>query len=276
MLAKLILTIMAFNINANVEKKHPIIISFTTIDSRIDHIKPMIDSLLEQTLPADKINLYISQEKGVLNKGIEQKQIPEFIKNLVDLKKINLIFTKDLGPHTKLIPCLKEHWNQDCIIITVDDDRIYPNNLVETFYKYYLKENCIITYRSKKMVFENNNLLSIKKYLRWPKAHGKDLFNFALGVDGVLYKPEFFTEQIFDEKGIMCSAREDDVWFNLIRLIKKIPVFVIPDSLKITCVHIPNKIDLWSTNQKSNNQLIKKTFKYLIREKILNGSKTTI
>ena len=146
----------------------------------LKNMKPMIDSLLEQTLPADKINLYISQEKGVLNKGIEQKQIPEFIKNLVDLKKINLIFTKDLGPHTKLIPCLKEHWSQDCIIITVDDDRIYPNNLVETFYDYYLKENCIITYRSKKMVFENNNLLSIKKYLSWPKAKGKDLFNFEL------------------------------------------------------------------------------------------------
>ena len=267
---KIYLIIIFFNNAAITEKKHPIIISFTTIDSRIDHIKPMIDSLLEQTIQADKINLYVSQEKGVLNNGIEKNQIPEFITELVNLKKINLIFTKDLGPHTKLIPCLKEHWNQDCIIITVDDDRIYPNNLVEIFYENYLRENCIIAYRSKKMVFENSDLLSIKKYRIWPnKAQGKDLYNFALGVDGVLYKPEFFTEDVFDAQGIMYSASEDDVWFNLIRLIKKIPVFAIKEDLEIKSIEIKNKINLWSHNKKNNNQLIQTTLKYLIDKNLL-------
>jgi hypothetical protein len=267
---KVSLFILFFNIAAIVEKKHPIIISFTTIDSRIDHIKPMIDSLLEQTLQADKINLYLSQEKGVLNKGIEKNQIPEFIKELVNFKKINLIFTKDLGPHTKLIPCLKEHWNQDCIIITVDDDRIYPNNLVEIFYKNYLRENCIITCRSKRMVFENKDLSSIKKYQKWHnKTHGKDLLNFSLGVDGVLYKPEFFTEDVFDTQGIMYSSTEDDVWFNLIRLIKKIPVFAIKENLEIKSLEINNKINLWSHNKKNNNQLIQTTLKYLIDKNLL-------
>jgi hypothetical protein len=264
------LFILFFKIAAIVEKNHPIIISFTTIDSRIDNIKPMVDSLLSQTLPADKINLYVSQKKGFLNNGIKKHQIPEFIKELVNLKKINLIFTKDLGPHTKLIPCLNEHWNQDCIIITVDDDRIYPKNLVEIFYENYLRENCIIAYRSKKMVFENSDLSSIKKYQKWPnKAQGKDLYNFALGVDGVLYKPEFFTEDIFDAQGIMCSASEDDVWFNLIRLIKKIPVFAIKEDLEIKSLEIKNKINLWSHNKKNNNQLIQTTLKYLIDKNLL-------
>ncbi len=266
---KIALIVLFFNNAATIEKKHPIIISFTTIDSRIDYIKPMIDSLLSQTLPADKINLYVSPEKGVLNKGIEQNQIPKFIKEFVDQKKINLIFTKDLGPHTKLIPCLKEYWDQDCIIITVDDDRIYPNNLVEIFYENYLRENCIIAYRSKKMVFENSNLLSIKKYLKWPRAKGKDLFNFALGVDGVLYKPEFFTEDIFDMQGIMYSSREDDVWFNLIRLIKKIPVFAIKENLEIKSLELKNDINLWSYNKKNNNYQIKTTIQYLIDKNIL-------
>lgn len=114
--------------------KNPIIVSFTTIDSRIKYIEPMVNSLLNQTLKPDKINLYVSDEKSVLNNGIKKNQIPSFINKLVNEKKINLIYTKDIGPHTKLIPCLKEHWNKNCIIITVDDDRIYPANFIEIFY----------------------------------------------------------------------------------------------------------------------------------------------
>jgi hypothetical protein len=254
----------------SVLKKHPIIVSFTTINSRIPYIEPMINSLLKQTLRPDKINLYISDEKGILNNGIKKNKIPVFINELVNKKLINLIYTKDIGPHTKLIPCLSEYWNKDCVIITVDDDRIYPNNLIKILYKNYLAKNCIISCTATKMVFNNNNLLSIEKYINWPKAVGKDLLNFAKGFDGVLYKPEFFTKVIFDINGIKtCCDRQDDVWFNLMRLIKKIPVFAIKEKMEISSLIIPKKTELWTTNRLNNDLYIKKTFEYMLDKKLL-------
>lgn len=265
-----IIFLFIFNLFANLEKKQPIIISFTTIDSRINFIKPMIESLLNQTLKPDNINLYISDEVGVLNKGINPKMIPDFIKIMVNEKNINLIYTKDIGPHTKLIPCLKENWGKDCVIITVDDDRIYPTNFVEALYKNYLEQNCVICYRANKIKFRNNNLLKIQKYRTWPKAREKDLFNFAKGVDGVLYKPEFFTQEVFNIDAIkQCCPKGDDVWFNFTRIIKKIPVFKIPEKLSISSVDIPNKIELFSTNIVDNDYQIIKTLKHLKKNNLL-------
>lgn len=257
-------------INSFIEKKHPIIISFTTIDSRINYIEPMINSLLNQTLMPDKINLYISVDVGILNKGIKTEQLPYFIVDMVREKKINLILTTDIGPHTKLIPCLKEHWNQDCTIITVDDDRIYPSNFVELMYENYLEHDCIICFRANKMKFIGQNRTLIKNYLTWPKANGKDIYNFAKGVDGVLYKPEFFTEEIFNIQAMKnCCPKADDIWFNFARLVKKIPVYKIKDKLLFTSVHIPNKIQLFSTNIIDNDYQLKKTLKYFIKNNLI-------
>jgi hypothetical protein len=270
MLKMLILISLVLTINSTFEKKHPIIISFTTIDSRINYIEPMICSILNQTLMPDKINLYISEDAGILNNGIKKEQLPDFIVDMVNEKKIDLIYTKDIGPHTKLIPCLKEYWNQDCIIITVDDDRIYPSNLIELMYKNYLEHDCIICCRANKMKFIGPNCSKIKNFLKWRKGNGKDLFNFAKGVDSVLYKPEFFTAEIFNIDAIKnCCPKADDIWFNFARLVKKIPVYKIKDKLSFTSVHIPNKIQLFSTNIIDNDYQLKKTFEYFTKNNLI-------
>ena len=238
-----------------------IIISFTTIDSRINYIEPMLKSILNQDLKADQINLYISSNKGILNNGIDFSKLPLFLIKLVSEKKINLINVEDIGPHTKLIYCLKENWAKDCIIITVDDDKIYPTYFIKKLYDTFLKENCVICFRGTRIIFENNIILNFKNYNLWPCLKDKHIFNFAKGVDGVLYKPEFFTELIFNLNLLskLCPAN-DDIWFNLNRLIKKIPVYVIGEKFK--SIEIPNKKELWTNNKKNNNLQLAKSIKY--------------
>ena len=51
------------------------------------------------------------------------------------------------GPYRKLIPLLKEKWDEDCVIITIDDDTFYDNKLIENYLNDYEKYNCCISYR---------------------------------------------------------------------------------------------------------------------------------
>ena len=46
--------------------------------------------------------------------------------------------------YRKLLPLLKDKWNEDCIIITIDDDTIYDTNLIENLVNDYHTNKCVI------------------------------------------------------------------------------------------------------------------------------------
>lgn len=95
-----------------------VVISMTTIPSRINKLKPTIASLLDSSKRVDKIYLNIPKIscKGVLY------YIPNWLKSLKNVE-INYI-KKDIGPATKLIPILTKE-DKKTIIIVIDDDVIY-------------------------------------------------------------------------------------------------------------------------------------------------------
>lgn len=230
-----------------------IIVSFTTIKERINHIEPMVLSILNQTYKSNKINLYISEEIN---------NIPDFLDKLAQEKKINIIHTKDIGPHTKLIPCLKENWQKNCYIITIDDDIIYPEYLIEKLIKKAKKHNCIACFNGSKINFKKD-IINIMPYKNWWADSKKDLYNFAKGVGGVIYKPEFFVENIFDPIFLKICPHNDDVWFNFMRIRKNIPVYIIQEQ-KFKSVFIPKNKSLWTENQKGRiDKQIKSCLKYL-------------
>lgn len=116
-------------------KKHQmdcrIIISLTTIPERIKHIKPVLKSLLDQTIKVDQIVLNIPK----ICKG-DTYDIPE------ELNKMCNIFTcgRDYGPGTKFIPTILRENNADTIIIMLDDDYIYGENFIKTLLEEYKKD----------------------------------------------------------------------------------------------------------------------------------------
>lgn len=108
-----------------------VIICLTTTPIRIAHIAATLKSLMSQTRRPQKIRLHIPDFSTREQCSYE---IPAELKNL---QSVEIIPCQDFGPATKLIPALQEFiLNQNLAqqILIVDDDMVYPRNMVENFY----------------------------------------------------------------------------------------------------------------------------------------------
>jgi len=100
-----------------------VIISLTTIPSRIDLIGDTLKSLLLQTHPPREVRLNLPAFSQRERCGYE---IPAWLQQLA---AVRLIRCEDYGPATKLIPTLASS-DTDQPILVVDDDRIYAPTLI--------------------------------------------------------------------------------------------------------------------------------------------------
>lgn len=80
-----------------------VVVSLTTIPSRIDHLLPTLLSLLTQTVPPDAILLCIPQTS--LREPSKPYVIPPWLEHM-DMVKI-IRSSEDYGPSTKLIPAVQ-------------------------------------------------------------------------------------------------------------------------------------------------------------------------
>lgn len=99
------------------------IVSLTSIPSRLPLIERTLKSLLRQSIAPQRIVLNLprfSRREGVAY------EVPAF---LAPLRAVSIRWCEDMGPATKLLPSLMKE-APDAPIIVVDDDRIYPANLV--------------------------------------------------------------------------------------------------------------------------------------------------
>lgn len=216
-----------------------IYISLTSIFRNQNELFLTLQSIVKQSKQPDKIFLYLSDEPSFFDAGFLDKEITE--KNLTTLlsKHKNLIHVawgKDIGPYGKLLPLLKEKWDEDCLIITIDDDTEYHPDLIKNLVEDYMIHKCVISYRgfvpNIKHISElsyDNRIMNIGLQHVSKEQH-KHLYNFPTGKGGVLYHPSFFhkTEQLIFENKIYletCSTA-DDIWFMLIRVLNNVPCFL--------------------------------------------------
>ena len=108
-----------------------------------------LQSIITQTIRPDKIFLNLSEEPYLLDDGFKDKKITD--SNLLNLiyenPIIDIKWVKNTGPYRKLLPVLKDKWDEDCIIITIDDDTIYHDNLIENLVNDYNKYKCVVGLR---------------------------------------------------------------------------------------------------------------------------------
>ena len=126
--------------------KDKIIISLTTIPSRINNIEPVLKSLLNQYLEPSYIYLNIPKNYNRFNEPIV---IPDFIQKY-DKVKVNYI-ENDYGPATKFIGTLESNSiDPDDIIVITDDDIVKERHWLSGLLLYF-KSNSVITYEEKNL-----------------------------------------------------------------------------------------------------------------------------
>ncbi len=103
--------------------KSEAIISLTTIPSRLPLIALTLKSLLRQSRAPRRIVLNLPEFS-------KREKVPYVIPDeLKSLACVEIARCEDMGPATKAIPTLLRETPEQLVII-VDDDRIYPANLV--------------------------------------------------------------------------------------------------------------------------------------------------
>lgn len=119
----------------NLEKaseKDKVVISLTTTPDKIKKIKPILNSLLDQTVKVDQIALNIPKDK--------EYHIPEEYNNI-----LNIFYCgQDYGCATKFIPTILREDNENTIILILDDKYVYGKDYIETMIEHYNKNNCSI------------------------------------------------------------------------------------------------------------------------------------
>lgn len=193
----------------NETKRDPqLIVSLTSYPERMYDIHYCLYSLLTQSIKPDQLILWLAEEEFP-NK---EKDIP---KKVLNLQKYGLTikWCNNIKSYKKLVPTLKEYPND--IIVTADDDIFYPKNWLEKLYNEYLQNSeYIYCHNAHKITFEGEN---IKPYTNWKKSindNTADFINIAIGCGGILYPPNSFHQDIFDQKLFMWLApNADDLWF---------------------------------------------------------------
>lgn len=211
---------------ANPEKSD-IIISLTSIPSRISKIESTLKSLLAQKRSAAKIHLYLPKFSQRENTAY---QVPESLHSLQNLAIIEP--DTDWGPATKFIPAA-ESLAPNQKILVVDDDNIYPDTyLLEFEQAATAHPDVILTASGWKvpadLIDKPTTLLSnLRKTPPTPVASTRvnKLYQVDIvqGYAGFLIKPSFFDMQrLKDYTSAPAAARfVDDVWVSAHAMVPK-------------------------------------------------------
>ena len=120
-----------------------IVASLTTTPYRINLIKETLDSILNQTIPVNCIELNIPY---ILKRSGEEYQIPQWLSELEENTKntkceVKIFRTEDYGPITKVAPTLIRYkGNKEVFVWSLDDDIDYPVNMLATLFREYLPD----------------------------------------------------------------------------------------------------------------------------------------
>lgn len=179
------------------KRKFPkVIISFTTMPNQYEKVSKTLDSLLNQTIKADAI--YLSLPKVSRRMKIPYPPIPDEIK-----QKCIVVETPDVGPATKIYGGLLMEDDPETIIITCDNDMVYPKDLCEKLVaKSNIYPNSAISSAGMLLKYpcpmcaicpnENNYLYNISKFHIPPEGRRVDS---VYGYPGCLYRRKFFPKK---------------------------------------------------------------------------------
>ena len=218
-----------YGLNMIEEREQKIIISMTTYNKRYSSIELTLKSLLLQTVKPDRIIIWLDEEN---DDNLITDTMKEYTKYGIEYRYTEL----ELKPHGKYYYAMLEYPND--IIITVDDDIIYPVNMVEDLLRTHAKyPNAICARRVHLITLKNGKL---EKYNNWLSEYRRmrepSHLLFATGVGGVLYPPHLLPQETFNVRNIkeLCHCA-DDIWLKIMEVKNDVHVVWAPNKL----VHSP-------------------------------------
>ena len=195
-----------FNGITNEMRNVEVVVSMTSYPARIGTVHLAIKSLMMQTTKANRIILWLAEQEFL---GKEDDLPGE----LVNLRKygLSIKWCDDIKSYKKLIPTLV-HFSES-VVITVDDDLLFPKNLIKNLYNEYLQRPYLIhCHRVTKFIPNKDGFGRIIGGFDYYKE--PSYLNKLSGGAGCLFPPKALDPEVVKKESfIKLSPTNDDIWF---------------------------------------------------------------
>ncbi|HJG96779.1 MAG TPA: glycosyltransferase [Romboutsia timonensis] len=209
-----------------------IIISLTSYTGRFSTLDLCIKSLLVQTIKPNKVILYLAEK--------DSKKIPSDILSLQQYGLEIRTVSEDYRPHKKYMYAMEEF--TDSLIITVDDDAIYSNNLVKALLDTHRKyPNAVVTGRAREIKITNGIFSPYNEWKLSGKREEPSMMMLATGVGGILYPPKLLdVDMVTNREYIEKYIDVDDLWLKNVEILSNIPTVLCGLNIDIGRYDIPS------------------------------------
>ncbi|MFT4832422.1 MAG: hypothetical protein ACI815_002075 [Psychroserpens sp.] len=184
----------------------PVIVSLTSIPSRLQTLHIVIRSLLDQGVMPKKILLW-------LNDALKNEIPPQLSKLLSD--RFEIKFSGLTCSHRKLIHSLELF--DDDIIVTCDDDLIYRRYWLQLLYKEHLEYPDQVIANQTRYIRTGieGEILPYKKWTYPKQGIPNPKAVIPIGAGGVLYPPHALAKETTSKNLFLkLTPKADDLWFK--------------------------------------------------------------
>ena len=241
--------------------REPITVSLTSTSQRVATVHRTIESILAQSLRPDRLVLWLSENPHLIDRGVSRQELGEPLLRLAQ-QGLEIRWTDNTGPYRKLVPALPEVKASGGVVITADDDVLYPESWLERLYRLHLQyPRAIVCYRGFYMKGFSEGRLTLSD--KWKRDRGEEpsLDIFPTGKDGVLYPAGSLSDEIFNhEKYLQLACTGDDVWFKAMSLLNGTLVKNIATHKDFPIIKGSNVKTLYQTNRRHNDYMIREVF----------------
>jgi hypothetical protein len=220
-----------------------IVVSLTSFPARIKNVWLAIESLMRQTVPPDKIILWLAK-----NQFDGFQSLPKSLLKLVDRGLEIRFCDEDLRSHKKYYFALQE-FPKD-FIVTTDDDIIYPSYMLDQLIELNkLYPSCICCHRAITIKTRGND---IAPYSQWEllRAGTEPSFKiFQTSGGGTLFPPNSLHKEVLNKEVFMkYCLYADDIWLNVMSQYNNVKIAKTDSYIQCLPVINFNSVTLHSIN----------------------------
>jgi hypothetical protein len=203
-----------------VTRDEEVVVSMTSYGKRLNSVHMTIRSIFNQTYKPDKVVLYLGSD-------VSLEDLPE---SLINLKKYGLDIRckqENIKSHKKYFYAVQEF--PTSMIITIDDDLLYPPELIENLVKMHTRfPKAVVASRVHEIRIDDSGMLLPYRKWGWEVDATQDAPSFkyfATGCGGVLYPPKSLEPAMLDMNLIQKLALQaDDLWLKVAEVMAHTPV----------------------------------------------------